>query len=247
MNRYADITAVVLAGGLGTRLRDAVADRPKVLAEVNDRPFITYLLDQLADAEVHRVVLCTGYMAEQVSATLGGSYRGMELLYSPENSPLGTGGALRLALPLIGSDPLLVMNGDSYCQSDLARLLDAHRAGQAAASLVLARVEDVGRYGAVDVSTAGVITHFSEKGSRQGHGLINAGIYLINRAVIEAITGNEAVSLEREIFPALISRHDLQGVVTRGRFIDIGIPSDYFAASAFFNELPGTLCNRGET
>jgi len=170
----------------------------------------------------------------------------MELLYSPEDSPLGTGGALRLALPLVGSDPLLVMNGDSFCQSDLARLLDAHRAGQAAASLVLARVEDVGRYGAVDVAAEGVITHFSEKGSRQGHGLINAGIYLINRAVIEAIAGNEAVSLEREIFPALIGRHELQGVITAGRFIDIGIPSDYFAASAFITGLFGNDGDKGD-
>lgn len=246
MSGFSDITAVILAGGLGTRLREAVADRPKVLAEVNGRPFVTYLLDQLADAGVRRVVLCTGYMADLVDEALGTEYRGMELLYSREEAPLGTGGALRLALPLVASDPLLAMNGDSCCRADLSRLLDAHLAGGAAASLVLARVEDVGRYGAVAVSPAGVITEFAEKGCRQGAGLINAGIYLIQRRVIEAITAGRAVSLEREIFPALAERHQLRGVVTPGSFIDIGIPSDYAAAAAFFAGQTGKDGNKGD-
>jgi len=247
MTGFSDITAVILAGGLGTRLREAVVDRPKVLAEVNGRPFITYLLDQLVAAGFHKAVLCTGYMAELVRETLGSSYRGIELLYSTEDSPLGTGGALRLALPLVASDPLLVMNGDSYCQVDLGLLLDSHCRREMEASLVLAPVEDISRYGAVDITDAGIITNFSEKGCRQGYGLINAGIYLLRRSVVTAIHDDAMISLERDVFPVLTSRHQLQGVRTNGRFIDIGIPADYFAATAFFNDLPDIFGNRGET
>ena len=109
------VTAAILAGGLGTRLRSVVKDRPKVLAEIRGVPFLTYLLDQLAAAGVRDVVLCTGYMGEQVRSAFGDSYGGMCLSYSQESSPLGTAGALRLALPLFKSSSVLVMNGDSFC------------------------------------------------------------------------------------------------------------------------------------
>ena len=115
----ANTTAVILAGGLGTRLRDAVANRPKVLAKVGPRPFLSYLLNQLAAAGIRHVVLCTGYMGQMVREAFGSKYRTMTLEYSLEPAPIGTAGALRLALPLLRSDPVLVMNGDSYCEADL--------------------------------------------------------------------------------------------------------------------------------
>lgn len=236
MSDLSGITAVILAGGMGTRLREVVADKPKVLAEVNGRPFITYLLDQLSDAGVSRVVLCTGYMAALVSTTLGSHYHGMELLYSEETTPLGTGGAIRLALPLIANFPVLVMNGDSFCDVDLPSLLQQHKATGAKASLALAQVSKVSRYGAVEVAADNSIIRFEEKGCRQGSGLINAGIYLLANSVVESIPPQKAVSLEREIFSDLIDQ-GLYGFVQQGRFIDIGIPSDYQAASSFFREL----------
>ena len=119
-------TAVVLAGGLGTRLRAAVRDRPKGLAQIGGRPFLAYLLDQLDSAGVRKTVLCTGYLGEEVKETFGGEYRGLQLAYSQERSPLGTGGALRLAVPLLASDPVLVLNGDSYCEADLPAFRDWH-------------------------------------------------------------------------------------------------------------------------
>ena len=140
MTGLEETTAVILAGGLGTRLREVVADRPKVLAEVNGRPFLACLLDRLVDAGILKVVLCTGYMAELVRETCGNSYRGTELLYSREESPLGTGGALRLALPLIDSDPVLVMNGDSFCDADLVLFARQHLSAAAQASLILVQV-----------------------------------------------------------------------------------------------------------
>lgn len=232
MTGLAATTAAILAGGLGTRLRAAVADRPKVLAEVNGRSFLTYLLEQLADGGVRRVVLCTGYMADAVRETIGGRFREMTIEYAEESAPLGTGGALRLALPLLGSDPILVMNGDSFFDADLASFAARHRASGGSASILLAETADVGRFGAVAIARDNTVVRFEEKGGR-GPGLINAGIYLFNRTVIAAIPPGEETSLEREVFPRLVGR-GLHGFPQHGRFIDIGVPSDYEGAAAFF-------------
>jgi len=124
MQVISDITAVILAGGLGTRLQPVVPDKPKVLVEVLGRPFLVYLLDQLVSLGLHKVVLCTGYKGDKVQECFGGAYRSLRLLYSREDEPLGTGGALRLALPCFSSDTILVMNGDSYIDADLGTYLD---------------------------------------------------------------------------------------------------------------------------
>src|SRR5687768_5619957 len=121
MVNLSHLTAVILAGGLGTRLRSVISDRPKVLARVLDRPFLTYLLDQLAAAGLNYVILCTGYLGEQVKAEFGTSYSSLRLAYSQEMVPLGTAGALQLALSLIPSETVLVLNGDSFCEVDLQR------------------------------------------------------------------------------------------------------------------------------
>lgn len=230
-------TAAILAGGLGTRLQKVVSDRPKVLAEVNGRPFLAYLLDRLAEVSLKRVVLCTGYMAELVQYIFGSSYREMELLYSREEMPLGTGGALRLALPFMTSDPILVMNGDSFCDADLALFDSKHYTAMAKASLVLTQVPDVSRYGAVEANESGLVTSFIEKGARQGSGLINAGIYLLKREIIASIPEGRNVSLEQDVFPKLIGT-DLYGFLQGSRFIDIGVPDDYLAARHFLAEKP---------
>ncbi len=226
------VTAMILAGGLGTRLREVIAYCPKVLAPVNGRPFLSFLLDRLAGAGIKRVILCTGFMAEMVQNAFGENYLGMELRYSREETPLGTGGALRLALPLADSNPVLVMNGDSFCDADLGMFLKQHSLVSALASLVLVHVPDISRYGAVDMNGTGLITSFVEKGTRKGGGMINAGIYLLDRQVLESIPLGVQTSLERDIFPGLIS-HGIFGFTQCARFIDIGIPSDYHAATGY--------------
>src|SRR5205085_7836343 len=128
-----------------------VADRPKVLATIAGRPFLTFILDQLAAAGCRAVVLCTGYQAAQVECAFGSRYRGMQLGYSREESQLGTGGALRLALPLVEAPRCLVLNGDSYCAADLREFATWHTSRSAAASLLLTRVADTSRFGRVDV------------------------------------------------------------------------------------------------
>lgn len=234
MKNLSSSTALILAGGLGTRLRSTVPDRPKVIAEVGGRPFITYLLDQLADAGLSRIVLCTGYQADRVEACLGHSYRGAQLLYSPEASPLGTGGALRLALPLVTSPEALVLNGDSYCDVPLTDFAAFHDARTAIASLALCAVEDQRRYGGVSADEDGTITGFAEKADVEGPGWVNAGVYLLNRGLLDSIPANQFVSLEREILPGLISR-GLYGFRSSAQFRDIGVPEAFSSAQSEFS------------
>ncbi|MCX6906976.1 MAG: sugar phosphate nucleotidyltransferase [Verrucomicrobia bacterium] len=163
-----NLTAAILAGGLGTRLRAAVADQQKVVAPVAGRPFLMRLLDQLADAGLQRVVICTGYKAGQVAEMAGNEYRGMGLRYSPEPGPLGTAGALRLALPLLESNPVLALNGDSFCETDLAAFWRAHRERNAASSIVVRKVADMRQSGRVSFDANGAVTSFVEKGASTG-------------------------------------------------------------------------------
>jgi len=229
--------AVILAGGFGTRLRDVVADRPKVMAAVAGRPFITHLLDQLHDSGINRVVLCTGYQADYVRSGLGNNYRGVNLVYSVEDCPLGNGGALRHASGLMIGDTVLVLNGDSYCQCSLRAFAERWAASGARAGMALARVEEVSRYGAVMVDAAGLVESFAEKGGKAGPGLINAGLYLLPVELIREIPAGRAVSLEREVIPQIIA-DGLFGCRCEGSFIDIGIPAEYQRAQTLFS---GTL------
>jgi NDP-sugar pyrophosphorylase family protein len=230
----ADVTGAILAGGLGSRLRPVVADRPKVLAPVRGRPYLTYLLDQLAGAGVRRVVLLTGYLAKQVRAALGDSYAGLRLVYSPEPAPLGTAGALRLALPDLTSPTVLLLNGDSCCRAPLADFWDCHRRRAADASLVLTRVEDCSRFGRVRVAPDGRVRGFEEKRSAGGAGWVNAGVYLIGRALIEAIPAGRPTSLERDLFPAWAADRRLFAYPSAAPFLDIGTPESYRLAETFF-------------
>lgn len=228
-----DIVAIVLAGGLGTRLRSVVADRPKVLAEVRGRPYLAYLLDQIAATGIKIVVLCTGYMGEQVQDIFSNTYKSLRLVYSQESSPLGTAGALRFALPLLESDTVLVMNGDSFCETNFEAFWTWHCAWDADATLRLTKVADARRYGRVQVDVSGRVLRFDEKSDTSGPGWINAGIYLLKRRLLETLPVNKVISLEREIFPAWIGR-GLYGYRSEGRFLDIGTPESYVIAEQFF-------------
>jgi D-glycero-alpha-D-manno-heptose 1-phosphate guanylyltransferase len=228
-----NLTGAILAGGFGTRLRSRVADRPKVLAPVHGRPYLTYLLDQLTSAGVREVVLLTGYMADMVQSTLGDTYQDMRLLYSPEPAPLGTGGALRLALPFIATSGVLLLNGDSYCDVPLPAFWDAHRRQRGAVSLTLCEVSDTARFGRVHLA-GDRVTRFEEKREAGGAGWINAGVYIIDRAAIDEIPSGRPVSLEREMFPAWASHGRVHGFCCTGRFLDIGTPASYAEAETFF-------------
>jgi NDP-sugar pyrophosphorylase family protein len=229
LKKLSEVTAVILAGGLGTRLRPVVADRPKVLAEVSGRPFLAYLLDQLVQVGLTDVVLCTGYLGEQVEAAFRKKYHSLHLSYSKEPVFLGTGGALRLALPLLKSDSALVMNGDSFCGADLTAFWLWHLLQKANCTLLLSEATDRTRYGRVAVDGKGRVVRFIEKDGHGELGWINAGIYLIRREFLLAIPEGGPVSLEREVFPSWVGR-GLFAYMGQGRFIDIGIPEAYAEA-----------------
>jgi NDP-sugar pyrophosphorylase family protein len=229
------VAAAILAGGFGTRLRSIISDKPKVLAEIRGKPFLAFLLDQLVDVGVRYVVLCTGYLGKQVQDTFGDSYGNLHLVYSQESSPLGTAGALRLALPLFKSDSVLTMNGDSFCDVNLNVFWAWHCERSANATLLLTKVLDTKWYGRVHVDTDGLVLGFDEKDDKGGSGWINAGIYLLTRSLLLTIPVNRAVSLEREMFPAWVGR-SFYGYRSNGRFLDIGSPETYAVADQFFTE-----------
>jgi D-glycero-alpha-D-manno-heptose 1-phosphate guanylyltransferase len=215
--------AVILCGVLGTRIRSVAADRPKALIEICGKPFLEWLIRGLARDRVRRVVLAVGYMGENIRSVIGIERCGIEIAYSAEQEPLGTGGALRLALDKTSSATLLVMNGDSMCSYDAGRLVDAHVKNRAKATLWLAPASDEERFGKVAIDADGKVMAFSEKDTRHNGGWINAGVYVIDRDAIASIQPHEVVSLEREVFPGLVGR-GLYGVAGDGMFFDIGTP-----------------------
>jgi NDP-sugar pyrophosphorylase family protein len=233
-DKLTNVTAAILGGGLGTRLRSVVADRPKVIAPVANKPFLAYLLEQLARAGVKTVVICTGYLGEKIKTTFGDSYGSLDLIYSQEPSQLGTAGALRLALPLLESDSVLVLNGDSYCDANLKDFWSWHSAKGAEASLLLTKVSDTKRYGRVQVDEEGQLLSFAEKIESNGPGWINAGVYLFKRHLLLTIPENRPVSLERELFPKWLGTKFYGYCTPSARFLDIGTPESYSAAFEFF-------------
>jgi NDP-sugar pyrophosphorylase family protein len=195
------------------------------MAPVAGVPFLQLLLEDLRSQGILEIILGTGYMSEQVEAFFPqGENIGLHVRYSRENKPLGTGGALKLAESLL-SDPVVVLNGDSYVEWSLAATVELFRKKDAAIVIVLQTVADVSRYGSVTIEADGRVTEFVEKGTRTGPGLINAGVYLLRREIVSALPADEAVSLEKDVFPLLLGGN-VYGLVSSGLFIDIGIPAD---------------------
>jgi len=233
------IRAFVLCGGAGTRLRPVLADRPKSMALISGTPFLQLLLDRLRSQGIDDVILGTGYMAEQIEGYFGfGNQFGIRIRYSREDEPLGTGGALKLAEPLI-SDPVLVLNGDSYAEWSLVPMLEQFTGKDADMVVVLQAVADVTRYGSVALDRDGRIIRFVEKGAAAGPGLINAGVYLVRKQIVRDLPAGTAISLEREVFPCLLDRR-VYGLISTGLFIDIGIPDDFKRAQTLLASRAGT-------
>ena len=227
-------TGLILAGGFGTRLQTALPDRPKVLAEVNGRPFITILLDQLVAAGLEKIVICTGHLGHMVREALGASYRGLPVLYSHEEKPLGTGGAVRQAFERYDGDAFLVLNGDSYVDADLPAFRAWHESAGAPGSLVLTWVQDTARFGTVETNGGDRIRGFFEKRNVACPGWINAGVYLLSRELLTSMPANAIpFSIEREFFPGTLEK-GLGGYKIRAPFIDIGTPESLASAAAFF-------------
>jgi NDP-sugar pyrophosphorylase family protein len=225
--------AAVLAGGLGTRIRAVGGSTPKVLLPVEGRPFIGHLLDVLIRQGVSRAVLCLGHAADAVwDAAQTEAGDAIELVASRESEPLGTGGALRNALPHLPGI-FFALNGDTLLDAPLAELLEQHRARGAALTLSLVRSHREAEKGSVRMAPDGTVLRFDEK-IEDGTGLINAGVYVMDAGVIPPGAG--PVSLEREIIPAALERGDaVTARIVDAPFVDIGLPEDYLAVR---NRLP---------
>jgi D-glycero-alpha-D-manno-heptose 1-phosphate guanylyltransferase len=224
--------AILLVGGLGTRLRAVVADVPKPLAPVAGRPFLAWVLDALAARGMRRIVLATGHGAGQVQAAIGAEWKGMTVVHSVEDAPLGTGGAVRHALRLIEGEGTHVLNGDTFLDYDPRALEAATRAANACVGVALAHVDDAGRYGSVDVH-AGRVVAFREKGGSAA-GWINAGCYFLTREAIDTLPTAERFSLETDWLPARAAAGDIAAFEDTRAFIDIGVPEDFARAQGWF-------------
>lgn len=232
MSNLSEMNVAILAGGLGNRLQ-TVKGKPKVLAEVRKRPFLQYLLHQLNQAQFKKAVLCTGYLSDQVEKKFGGKYKNLHILYSPEQMSLGTAGSLRKAFPLLNSEIILVMNGDSFCEVDFEKFWQFHLSKNSEASLVLSSVSDTSRFGKVRLGSDDSIIEFQEKREGSGAGFVNAGIYLIKKGLLAEIPEGKKISIEKGIFPSWIGR-GFYGYRGNNNFIDIGTPDSYAQAEQFF-------------
>jgi len=230
----ASVDVAILAGGLGTRLRGTIGETPKVLAPVGGQPFLDHLLRWLAGFGTRRIVLCLGFRADMVVDHLRHTaVSGLEIVTSIEPKPMGTAGALRLAVPKFKSDPVMVINGDTFVDADLSGFVAAHRKAGASASILATTVPSMARYGRLVVDEAGGIQRFAEKDPADtGPGPINAGIYLLNRSWLDTLARGNAESLERDVFAASAPRTFRAVSSGDAAFIDIGTPESLAEAPA---------------
>ena len=225
--------AVILAGGLGTRLRSVIADLPKPMAPINGRPFLQLLLDSLNDNGFKRVILSVGYKHEVIFDYFGNQYREIKLIYSIEYQPLGTGGAIAKALQLAENQDVFVLNGDTYLELNYLDIVQK-RHNQKLPVIAVRYLQDAGRYGSVKLHN-GYISEFNEKSGAMP-GFINAGCYLLPKNTFNDFNLPECFSFEIDFLPSLIERYQLQAYEYDGLFIDIGIPEDYQRAQKILAE-----------
>lgn len=226
--------AIILAGGLGTRLRSVVPEVPKPLAPINGRPFLEYLLDYWIGQGITRFILAVGYRHDLIRQHFGGSYRNTPIVYSIEERPLGTGGGLLLAVrELEKHGPVLVLNGDTYFVVALNAMLAFHGAQNAVITMALFEATDAGRYHCVELDKEHRVTHFVENSTSQNY-VANGGVYIFDDMykMKNCWPSDSPLSLERDILPAEIkNKTAVFGFRPGAGFIDIGIPQDYARAA----------------
>ncbi|MCH9732167.1 MAG: NDP-sugar synthase [Actinomycetia bacterium] len=229
-----EVDAVVLVGGLGTRLRPLTLSAPKPMLPTAGLPFLTHLLSRIADAGIEHVVLGTSFKAEVFESEFGdGSRLGLQIDYVVEDEPLGTGGGIANVASKLRHDTALVFNGDVLSGCELRELLDLHTAKEADVTLHLVRVGDPRAFGCVPTDSDGMVTAFLEKTQDPPTDQINAGCYVFKRSVIDKIPRGRALSVEREVFPGLLSDGSrVCGYVDATYWRDMGTPEDFVRGSA---------------
>lgn len=224
---------IILAGGLGTRLRSVLPHLPKALAPVQGTPILDLLIRHLIlSGSISKITLAVGHLAEQVIQAFQNVPFPID--FSCEDRPLGTGGATLKAMKKTTGDPVWVVNGDTYLDVSLSQMLAFHRAKRAGVTLACRKVENGDRFGTLELSTEGQILSFREKVG--GEGVVNCGLYLFNRALFENLPFGECFSLERDLFPYLL-KYKMVGFLCKGTFIDIGTPESFVESQELLRSL----------
>lgn len=227
--------AIILAGGFGTRLQSVVTDVPKPMAPVNQEPFLNYIFNYLKFFKIEHVVLSTGYLSEKISEYYGSEFHGIKISYTKEVDPLGTGGGIRLAMEKCNTADVLVLNGDSFFDVDLYAFNKQHEVMQADCSLAIRKVKNAVRYGTIELGLNNSIVAFKEKDSLEKPGLINGGVYILNRKLfLEKTQSGKSFSIEKDFYENCVNELKIFGYEYDGFFIDIGIPDDYKKAQVDF-------------
>jgi D-glycero-alpha-D-manno-heptose 1-phosphate guanylyltransferase len=222
--------AVILAGGIGTRLGRVVKEIPKPMAEVSGRPLLEYLFDYIIGQNINRAILAVGFKNEVIKSHFGERYKGLDLIYSIEQEPLGTGGAIKKALSLVKEDDFFILNGDTYFNVSLARLYEFHKLKKAVLSVALKPFYDFSRYGTIDMDVSGRIVGFKEKKYRR-EGMINGGVYILKREVLSGAEFKTKFSFEKDFLEKYNGVFGFYGLpFADSFFIDIGVPEDYARA-----------------
>ena len=230
--------AIILAGGLGARLGELTSHTPKPMLQVNSRPFVSYVMDYLIESEVNCIIFAVSYLADQFIDHFGDSYRGVPLKYSIEREPLGTGGAIKNAMQLCESEPILIVNGDTFCPLDIIKMYAEHLQKDASISIGISRVDDTSRYGSVITNKNGFVVSFTEKGNASGPGHINCGTYLLNKNLSILDKLPNAFSFEKEVLENFNGFElNINTFSTSAEFLDIGIPSDFEKSKSFLRKV----------
>jgi D-glycero-alpha-D-manno-heptose 1-phosphate guanylyltransferase len=226
------LQAVILVGGLGKRLRKIISTKPKPLVPINKKPFLEYQIKFLKFCGITDILLCTGYMADQITAYFGdGQNFGVSIKYSYENKPLGTGGAIKNAEKLL-DDQFILLNGDSLFLIDLQSMINFHKKNNANCTIAITTKKDESRYGNIKIKNH-TIESFKEKtGQRTNH--INCGIYIFEKKSFQWNILPEKFSLEDDFFPNFVKSYDVLGFESNSYFIDIGTEKSY---TKFQNDL----------
>jgi D-glycero-alpha-D-manno-heptose 1-phosphate guanylyltransferase len=217
---------IILAGGLGTRLRSAVPDLPKCMAPVNDRPFLSYVIDYLTEQKVTKFIFALGYMNEDIQNFLAHKYPKLDYTIAIEKEPLGTGGAIKNALHKAEHDNVMILNGDTLFKVNAEELFNFHTQQHAACTLSLKPMQDFDRYGLVEINKEGCIQSFKEKQFFES-GLINGGVYILNKKEFLNLSFPEKFSFEKDYMETYFHTAKMMGLIQDYYFIDIGIPEDF--------------------
>ena len=230
-------TAIILAGGMGTRLKTIISDLPKPMAPIMNVPFLTYQLNYLKYFGIKKVIFSVGYLSEKIIAHYNQSFENISIEYSIEKNPLGTGGGIRMAMSNLNEDLVLILNGDSFFDLNLEQFYNLHHEQKSDFSLALRYVNNSERYGNIEFNSSNQITSFIEKNQLNQSGYINAGVYILSKKLYLQNTKPDInFSIEKDFFEKQLNQLIIKGFEFKDYFIDIGIPEDYLKAQDDFKE-----------